>query len=661
MRYYFFKTSMQNRNGTMRNTLRALPGQTFPDGSPVSTELNVQAPKEKGTSANGCRLEYPEGTVFASTHLEVVTTTKATFYSVYDSSKNEGVGGPDPNFFPVNADGKLNYVSPQHMNQKMNAAYAAFAVFGTQDDDDDEDIEPQQKEKPKKMANKKNAYTSPADKNGKAHPADPDWSPVYQDQLPNESSYICAWLRMILAEKGIRTMDKRPKVDTVSGSLFEKLFACGETASTLASRLRFEKVCTDQKMDVGSLAVIKDGPLEWYLGQLMSEHQHQEPCTADRRDPANPTDVDDAAFLVYSGVNALFGGTTESYRDKDVIDGITKALSDGWTIDDMLHPDQLDKANSLKGYVSDIANGVIPMPEHRPGESQTLLSNLMKNPKFKRPSEKDGFYVSEEKWRVLARNLSKKKNTMLVGPTGSGKSELVKRLCEQTGTPFTIIQMGAITDPTEQLVGKMDLDPSTNGTRFDWADFALAIQRPGVVLLDEINRVPRNGFNILFNVLDGFRELTAPGAKNTDSRTIKVNPDCVFFATANIGAEYTGTGAIDSALRNRFMLLELDYLDIKEETAILKARTGISTDDAKNIATVAANIRSAYRTGSELEHSVSTRETLECAEMVKDGFEVQDAMEICFLPSFEGGINDSDPNCERGKVQAMIAKRFNNN
>ena len=191
-------------------------------------------------------------------------------------------------------------------------------------------------------------------------------------------------------------------------------------------------------------------------------------------------------------------------------------------------------------------------------------------------------------------------------------------------------------------------------TRFDWADFAQAIQKPGVIILDEINRCPGNGTNLLFNVLDGNRVLMAADAKSTDVRTIKVNPDCVFFATANIGYQYKGTMELDLALDTRFMTVEVDYLDQKTEQTILVSRCKIPSEDAKNIAIVAKAIRASAK-NRELRHSVSTRETLMCAELVKDGFSCEEAMEIAFLPVFE---NDYESN-ERDSVRAMIAGRFN--
>ena len=138
-------------------------------------------------------------------------------------------------------------------------------------------------------------------------------------------------------------------------------------------------------------------------------------------------------------------------------------------------------------------------------------------------------------------------------------------------------------------------------------------------------------FDEIFSVLDETRSLSAAGAKSQDNRTVQVHPDCCFIATANIGADYTGTKEIDAAMMNRFFPMELDYLDYKTEANILCARTGISDEDAMNIALVATNIRKDKNSGL-LEHSVSTRETLQCAEMVKDGFTVEEALEYTFLP-----------------------------
>ena len=647
MRYYFFQTAMIDRGNGPQPTLRALPGQTFEDGTPVDENYNVQAPKEAGTSQNGTRLEYPNGTYFASNFLRTIQTSNGNvFYSVYKES--ETVGKSSPDFFPVSDDPDFSWVSPQHRNDAMNIAFTKFMVFKEQEVSTDET-------KPKKPSGTRQR---PADGNGKARPIASNWVPRYDDQMDQEANLIVMWLRKVLNEMGIRAMAKRPKLDPTTSQMFRELYMAGESIETIASRSRFNQICSEQKMDSMGLQNIAKGPLEWYLNELLEEHRKGKTCTALMRDTTIDKEVEDLSFLVTTEINTLLG-TTGNFTDQNVLKDLKKAIELGWTADEILDPAVLLQKDNIDSLAQALASGVIPLPKGAGGAGSTLIEQLMANKKNEKPKDKDGFHVNDRVWRLLVRNLNTKQHTLLTGPTGSGKTELIRLLCERAGMPLTIIPMGTITDPTEQLIGKLDLDPSTNGTKFDWADFANAIQQPGVILLDEINRCPKNGNNILFSVLDRTATLVASGAKSTDQRNIKVNPNCVFFATANIGYEYTGAYEMDPALKGRFMTIELDYLETKAEATILSNRTGISKEDANNIALIATNIRQSYR-NQTLEHSVSTRETIMCAELVRDGFEIEDALELSFLPNFERGVTENDANSERGKVKAMIATRFNN-
>jgi hypothetical protein len=644
MKFFFFETSMQPRgaNNELRPTLRALPGQTFDDGSPVDPDINVQAPKDPKVYSGGTRLEYPIGTLFCSNHLEEVQTANgAVYYSIYYNNKLD----TPSEFHPVSEDPSFQWNSPNHRNDAMNIALTKFKAFG------DQEVQDTKTQKPMADKKKSKAVSGPADINGNARSASPDWSPAYQDQVETETDLLVIWMRRTLKQMNIRGTVPAKKDDEIMQTV-NRLFSAGESVDSIANVNRLNAIMTAQRMDVQSLGLIAKGPFKWYLEEIWKEHEKKTACTAVAR---GEDGADDATFIISTAMNNING--TMNAATPELVEKVKKAMGMGWTVNDILVPDVLTAKDDMSLLMDDIVNGVIEAPRKIQGAS--FLDTIMADKKLACPKKKDGFCIEPKKWFLLMGNLKEKTNTLITGPCGTGKTEIVRRICEATGTNFTLIPMGTITDPTEQLIGKMDLDPSTNGTRFDWADFALAVQRPGVVLLDEINRCPRNGWNTLFSILDGNKTLVASGAKSTDQRVISVNPDCVFFATANLGAEYVGTSEIDAALDDRFMMIELGYLDAKDECDVLVARTGIAKEDANNIALVADNIRKQYRSNA-LQQSVSIRKSLMAAKLVRRGYDVEEAMEMAFLPGFQPGVTDKDPNSERGVVRAIIASRFNN-
>lgn len=649
MAFYFFQTSEQLRDGIMKPTLRALPGQTLPDGTPIRTDLNVQAPKTPGESINGNRLDYPLGSIFCSTKINLVTTPNGVeYYSVYDQSiPNQ----KNPEFHPVSMDPTFPYVVPTHKNDTMNAAFALF----------DAGIDPNGGAAPAKPSKSKKKVAKPvrtavADKNGIASPENTNWQEKYEGQLEEGRSLFGDWMRRLFSEKNV-TLPNKILMGSVAGT-FESLHRMGETLDTLVSRKRFETFLKSEKITYGDFtALVGTGPHKKYLAWIYKEHESQAICTAVERDPDDKMELLDASRLVCHSHNAITGRLSAS-DGKDALNSLKTALKAGWTVDDLLEPERMKLADSYPEYVQKLADGTIPLPQEKIAPESTLLERIVADKTLARPKDKDGFHVDEETWNVLMVNLKSRCNTMLVGPSGCGKTEVIIQMCSKANVPFTIIQMGTITDPTEQLVGQQRLrvdDTGHDEIYFDWADFALAIQKPGVVILDEINRMPGNGENLLFNILDGVSELSAHGAGSNEKRQIKVHPECVFFATANIGSMFTGTKQIDAALKTRFMPVEVGYLTVAEETKILKYRTGIEEDDAKNIAFVANSIRDMYNKET-VSDVVSTRETLRCANLVAHGFTCLKAMELCFLPLFEDGYGESD----RSKVKKTIMARFKN-
>lgn len=264
----------------------------------------------------------------------------------------------------------------------------------------------------------------------------------------------------------------------------------------------------------------------------------------------------------------------------------------------------------------------------------SLLDKIRSDKRYKVPEiDQDGFFVRDTDWFLLIRNILTKTNSMLTGPSGTGKTELVRLVAKKLGMEVCIYNMGTMIDPISGLLGVHRL--VQGGSVFDYAKFTEDIQKPCIVLLDELSRAPLTCNNILLPCLDSRRELPVDIAGGNGTRNIKVHPDCVFIATANIGAEYTGTTTMDRALMDRFLMQELEYMDSDNETKVLSKRCGIEEADAKIIVETARTVRSLHSKG-EVSSTLSTRETLGAGSMVADGWSVLEAMERNFLPYFEG-------------------------
>jgi nitric oxide reductase NorQ protein len=274
-------------------------------------------------------------------------------------------------------------------------------------------------------------------------------------------------------------------------------------------------------------------------------------------------------------------------------------------------------------------------------KKETLLEKIATDPRFKRPTPKtDGFYMKDGDWKLLIRNIKRHVNTLILGATGTGKTSSVQLICNRIGVPLEIFDMSTIIDPISSLLGVHRI--SEGKSIFDFAKFTQAIQKPGVILLDELNRSSLSSGNVILSCLDQRRTLYVEIAGSKDIREIKVHPDVTFIATANVGSEYTGANsAMDRALLNRFFPLELGNIPSEDESEVLIYRTKIEKKDSDMIVKVANNIRSLYNK-QEISLSLSIRETLMVAELVSDGWALGNAMEMIYLPLYEGTKSEGE-------------------
>ena len=282
--------------------------------------------------------------------------------------------------------------------------------------------------------------------------------------------------------------------------------------------------------------------------------------------------------------------------------------------------------------------------------SDPVLAFINKSVDFKPKT----LVMSDLKWKYLVRSAMRGKNIMMTGDSGCGKTFAAQQLVAALERPEFSFNLGATQDPRGTLIGNTHFEKDS-GTVFHESTFVKAIQTENaVILLDEISRAHPEAWNILMTVLDyGQRYLRLD--EHPDAPIVKVADGVTFIATANIGNEYTATRAMDRALVDRFVIMEMESLDAQKEAALLQQlNPGLSADDADAITNIAdATRKEKASDGARLTTAISTRLAVEMAGLIVDGFTIAESAEVCVYPFFDA---DGGMDSERTFVKQIVQK-----
>lgn len=271
----------------------------------------------------------------------------------------------------------------------------------------------------------------------------------------------------------------------------------------------------------------------------------------------------------------------------------------------------------------------------------------------------DYFYIDPKNqemanmWMKLRLEMGVVMNMMVIGPSGCGKTELLQRLARDYGVPAYKIDCGSITT-SDKWVGHKELVATEHGQETQYVKSqhlqwlgAEGDFEPGIVIYDEINRLPAPLLNTVIPVLDGSQSIWVPDLGIHQ----KVHHKTIIAATANLGVGYSGTHAMDIALQDRFgAIMEATFPPEAEEVAILIKRAGLDEARAK----VLVNIAQACRTKADqgdLSRYVSTRALIDAATWAAGGMRIADAAQSTFVRKFSAeGRGES----ERSLVELTV-------
>jgi len=244
-------------------------------------------------------------------------------------------------------------------------------------------------------------------------------------------------------------------------------------------------------------------------------------------------------------------------------------------------------------------------------------------------------YIDE--WGVLppiAYALNNTKTLMLTGDTGTGKSFVVREICEKVGWEYETINFHSAMTQGE-IVGKYDFDKDG---KVIWRDGVLTrCMREGKVFIgEEANAMSAQVSLCFYSPMDFKREVVLT---KKDGEVVKAHPDFRFVFTGNLG--YRGTERFNPAIQNRISVwVDVPYLSLELEKQLLHRETAIDKEIALNMVRVASAVR-ANREKSGYA-PLSTRCMLNWAEQIQAGFGPLIAAENTIIPTLADSPNDRD-------------------
>jgi nitric oxide reductase NorQ protein len=207
--------------------------------------------------------------------------------------------------------------------------------------------------------------------------------------------------------------------------------------------------------------------------------------------------------------------------------------------------------------------------------------------------------------------LSMGKNVLLKGPTGSGKTKLADTLSSLFAQPMHSINCSVDLD-AESLLGYKTIAEKDGKNTIEFVEGPVikAMKEGHLLYIDEINMAKPETLPILNGVLDYRRMITNPFT----GEVVKAADS--FGVVAAINEGYVGTVPLNEALKNRFVVVDVPYIEGETLKTVIESQSTLRDNKViDQFVSLSSDLMVQVQNGQVSEEAASIRALLDACDL----------------------------------------------